>query len=86
MNTRNHSTYYAILVLAWLCALWAYLMDADFQAAQQAERMATARADQKIADRIERAAQAVCEYSHGPDAAHWWDGSVLICAKNGGKK
>lgn len=81
MTSPDRFTYYAVLILLWLCALWAYTMDSDAKAAQQDERLRAARMGQLTADRIERAAQAVCEQSHGAGAAHWWEGGVLVCAR-----
>lgn len=52
----------------------------DGEANANAARLHVARAVQIDQQRIERTAQAVCEDSHGPNAAHWWDGPVLVCA------
>lgn len=52
----------------------------DGEANANAARLHVARAVQLDHQRIERTAQAVCEDSHGPGAAHWWDGPVLVCA------
>lgn len=70
-----------VMALLWLCTVYGYVMQQDAADAAQAERLSAARSAQKHADRIERAANAVCTESHGPGAAHWWDGSVLVCAR-----
>lgn len=38
-------------------------------------------AERQHATRLDRVANMVCQESHGPDAAHWFDESgVLVCA------
>lgn len=56
---------------------------ADHHAAQahadhqlQALQRQSADTDTHIAS----AAQALCESTHGPGAAHWWEGPALVCA------
>lgn len=46
-----------------------------------ATHAAQAQASQQQAARTAAAAQALCESTHGPGAAHWWDADgALVCA------
>ena len=49
--------------------------------AQKREQQRKRDAERQHATRLDRVANMVCQESHGPDAAHWFDESgVLVCA------
>ena len=49
--------------------------------AQKREQQRKRDAERQHATRLDRVAHMVCQESHGPDAAHWFDESgVLVCA------
>lgn len=49
--------------------------------AQKREAQRKRDAEKHHATKLDRAANMVCQESHGPDAVHWWDSSgVLVCA------
>ena len=49
--------------------------------AQKREQQRKREAERQHATKLDRVANMVCQESHGPDAAHWFDESgVLVCA------
>mgnify|MGYP003510403434 FL=1 len=68
------------MLLTALAAITA--IEADDKA--RAEHIAQKRkreAERQHATKLDRVANMVCQESHGPDAAHWFDESgVLVCA------
>lgn len=49
--------------------------------AQKREAQRKREAERQHATKLDRVANMVCQESHGPDAAHWFDESgVLVCA------
>ncbi len=49
--------------------------------AQKREQQRKREAEKHHAAKLDRVANMVCQESHGPDAAHWFDESgVLVCA------
>lgn len=49
--------------------------------AEKREAQRKRDAERQHATRLDRVANMVCQESHGPDAAHWFDESgVLVCA------
>ena len=49
--------------------------------AQKREAQRKREAEKHHATKLDRVANMVCQESHGPDAAHWFDESgVLVCA------
>ena len=68
------------MLLTALAAITA--IEADDKA--RAEHIAQKRkreAERQHATKLDRVANIVCQESHGPDAAHWFDESgVLVCA------
>ena len=49
--------------------------------AEKREQQRKREAEKHHATKLDRVANMVCQESHGPDAAHWWDDSgVLVCA------
>lgn len=80
----------AVLAASILLSLtaWAAItaIEADDKARAQhiAERREAQRkrdAERQHATKLDRVANMVCQESHGPDAAHWFDESgVLVCA------
>ena len=50
--------------------------------AEKREAQRKREAEKHHATKLDRVAHMVCQESHGPDAAHWFDESgVLVCAK-----
>lgn len=80
----------AVLATAIFMSLtaWAAItaIEADDKAraehiAQKREQQRKRDAERQHATRLDRVAHMVCQESHGPDAAHWFDESgVLVCA------
>ena len=80
----------AVLATAIFMSLtaWAAItaIEADDKArakhiAQKREAQRKRDAERQLATRLDRVANMVCQESHGPDAAHWFDESgVLVCA------
>lgn len=80
---------WVVMALFWLLALWAGMQQLDAQAAADAQHIAQKQAAQKARDaaikhptKLDQAAHAVCRESHGLNATHWWDGGVLVCARD----
>ena len=49
--------------------------------AEKREAQRKREAERQHATKLDRVANMVCQESHGPDAAHWFDESgVLVCA------
>ena len=80
----------AVLATAIFISLtaWAAItaIEADDKAraehiAQKREQQRKREAERQHATKLDRVANMVCQESHGPDAAHWFDESgVLVCA------
>ena len=80
----------AVLATAIVLSLtaWAAItaIEADDKAraehiAQKREAQRKRDAEKHHATKLDRVANMVCQESHGPDAAHWFDKSgVLVCA------
>ena len=80
----------AVLATAIFMSLtaWAAItaIEADDKAraehiAQKREAQRKREAEKHHATKLDRVANMVCQESHGPDAAHWFDESgVLVCA------
>ena len=80
----------AVLATAIFMALtaWAAItaIEADDKAraqhiAEKREQQRKREAERQHATKLDRVAHMVCQESHGPDAAHWFDESgVLVCA------
>ena len=80
----------AVLATAIFMSLkaWAAItaIEADDKAraqhiAQKREQQRKREAERQHATKLDRVANMVCQESHGPDAAHWFDESgVLVCA------
>ena len=77
----------AVLATAIFISLTAWAaIEADDKAraehiSQKREAQRKRDAERQHATRLDRVANMVCQESHGPDAAHWFDESgVLVCA------
>ena len=83
LNARHQPTTWPWIVMAmfWMLTLWAAMQHLDAEAAADAQRLHQARQQQKEADRIHNAALQACTDTHGPQAAYWWEGSTLVCAR-----
>ena len=89
MNTALKwlETVLATAILVSLTA-WAAIAAIEADDAARAQHIAQKReaqrkrdAERQHATRLDRVANMVCQESHGPDAAHWFDESgVLVCA------
>jgi hypothetical protein len=89
MNTALKwlATVLATAILVSLTA-WAAIAAIEADDAARAQHIAQKReaqrkrdAERQHATRLDRVANMVCQESHGPDAAHWFDESgVLVCA------
>lgn len=81
--------------LKWLAAVlatsivmsitaWAAITAIEADDAARAQHIAQKRkrdAERQHATKLDKVANMVCQESHGPDAAHYWDTSgVLVCA------
>ena len=80
----------AVLATAIFMSLtaWAAITAIEADDAARAQHIAQKREAQRKRDaekhhatKLDRVANLVCQESHGPDAAHWFDESgVLVCA------
>ena len=80
----------AVLATAIFMSLtaWAAITAIEADDAARAQHIAQKReaqrkrdAERQHATKLDRVANMVCQESHGPDAAHWFDESgVLVCA------
>ena len=72
-----------MLLTAW-AAITAIEADDKARAQHIAEKREAQRkreAEKHYATKLDKVANMVCQESHGPDAAHWFDESgVLVCA------
>ena len=72
-----------VSLTAWaaITAIEAYDAARAQHIAQKREAQRKRDAERQHATRLDRVANMVCQESHGPDAAHWFDESgVLVCA------